>query len=154
MLGEPTLLAGVGVVRNHVVAPGKGRLDVDLRCRRRVVRAAHGLPRAQQRLGRDARPVGALATDQLVLDECDAQPALCERAGAVLARRAAADDDDIVAAAHDGSFLPACSRTMYSAYQSGQSASCWPVRFSCSPCAAAARRSALASSVPSPARPT
>ncbi len=59
MLGEPTLLAGVGVVRNHVVAPGKGRLDVDLRCRRRLVRAAHGLPRSQQRLGRDARPVGA-----------------------------------------------------------------------------------------------
>jgi hypothetical protein len=86
MLGEPTLLAGVGVVRNHVVAPGKGPVDVDLRCRRRVVRAAHGLSRAQQRLGRDARPVGALATDQLILDECDAQTALCERAGAVLAR--------------------------------------------------------------------
>ena len=75
-------------------SPGKGRLDVDLRCRRRVVRAVHSLPRARQRLGRDARPVGALATDQFVLDECDAQTALCERAGAVLARRAAADDDD------------------------------------------------------------
>ena len=49
--------------------------------------------------------------------------------------------------AHDGSCFPACSRTMYSAYQSGQFASCWPVRFSCSPCAAAARRSAVASSV-------
>src|SRR6267142_2217566 len=56
--------------------------------------------------------------------------------------------DDVVAAAHVGSSLPACSRTMYSAYQSGQFASCWPpVRFSCSPCAAAARRSAAASSV-------
>jgi hypothetical protein len=42
-------------------------------------------PRAQQGLGRDARPVGALATDQLVLDECDAQTDLCERAGSVLA---------------------------------------------------------------------
>ena len=49
--------------------------------------------------------------------------------------------------AHDGNSLPACSRTMYSAYQSGQSASCLPIRFSCSPCAAAARRSADASSV-------
>src|SRR3546814_13444688 len=48
-------------------------------------------------------------------------------------------------AAHEGSSLPACSRTMYSAYQSGQFASCWPpVRFSCSPCAAAARWSAAA----------
>jgi hypothetical protein len=51
-------------------------------------------PGRQQRLGRDARPVGALATDPLALDECDAQTALSERAGAVLARRAAADDDD------------------------------------------------------------
>ncbi len=31
---------------------------------------------------------------------------------------------------------------MYSAYQSGQFSSGWPVRFSCWPCAAAARRSA------------
>jgi hypothetical protein len=67
--------------------------------------------------------VGAFATNRLVLDERDAQTALCARAGAVLARRAAADDDDVVAAAHDGSSLPACSRTMYSAYQSGQSSS-------------------------------
>ncbi len=35
---------------------------------------------------------------------------------------------------------------MYSAYQSGQFASAAPVRFSCSPCAAAARRSASARS--------
>ena len=35
---------------------------------------------------------------------------------------------------------------MYSAYQSGQFASASPVRASCSPCAAAARRSALARS--------
>src|ERR687897_416982 len=92
-------------------------------------------------------PSRSTPTDQLALDECDAQTALCERAGAVPARRPAADDDDVVAAAHDGSSLPACSRTMYSAYQSGQSASCCPVRFSCSPCAVAARRSAVASSV-------
>ena len=52
------------------------------------------------------------------------------------------------AAAYVGSGLPACSATMYSAYQSGQFTSYWPpVRFSCSPCAAAARRSAAASSV-------
>ena len=54
---------------------------------------------------------------------------------------------ETIAAAHYGSSLPACSRTMYSAYQSGQFASGPPVRFSCSPCAAAARRSAVASSV-------
>ena len=42
-----------------------------------------------------------------------------------------------------GSSSPACSRTMYSAYQSGQSGSSRPVRASCSPWAAAARCSAL-----------
>ena len=36
---------------------------------------------------------------------------------------------------------------MYLAYQSGQFASLSPVRFSCSPCAASARRSALARSL-------
>jgi len=35
---------------------------------------------------------------------------------------------------------------MYSAYQPGQFSSRWPVRFSCSPWAASARRSALARS--------
>src|SRR5262245_36457056 len=51
------------------------------------------------------------------------------------------------AMAHCGSSLPACSAIMYSAYQSGQFLSRTPpVLFSCSPCAASARRSALASS--------
>ena len=90
-VGQPALLAGVGVVGDHEVAPGERRLDVDLGGRRRVARAVHRLARAQQRLGRDARPVGALAADQLALDERDAQPALGQRARAVLAGRAAAD---------------------------------------------------------------
>lgn len=32
-----------------------------------------------------------------------------------------------------GGSAPDCSATMYLAYQSAQFASCWPVRFSCSP---------------------
>ena len=48
--------------------------------------------------------------------------------------------------AHLGTSAPACSLAMYSAYQSGQFASASPMRFSCSPWAAAARRSALATS--------
>src|SRR5208337_4592937 len=40
---------------------------------------------------------------------------------------------------HCGSSVPACSATMYWAYQSGQLGSALPMRFSCSPCAAAAR---------------
>ena len=75
-------------------------VDVDLRAGRRVARGLRRLAGAQQRLGRDARPVGALAPDQLALDEGDAQAALGQRAGAVLARRAAADDDDVVVVAH------------------------------------------------------
>jgi hypothetical protein len=39
---------------------------------------------------------------------------------------------------------------MYAAYQSGQSGSASPVRFSCSPWAAAARRNALARSLADP----
>ncbi len=35
--------------------------------------------------------------------------------------------------AHCGNSVPACSATMYLAYQSGQFASLSPVRFSCSP---------------------
>src|SRR5262249_20386318 len=69
-----------------------------------------------------------------------------DRGRAMRARRATADDDGVVVATHVGSPSPACSCTMYAAYQSGQFASAWPVRFSCSPCAAAARRSAAATS--------
>src|SRR5215469_8257925 len=47
--------------------------------------------------------------------------------------------------AHFGSSVPARSAAMYAAYQSGQFPSC-PLRFSCSPWAAAARRIALARS--------
>ena len=51
------------------------------------------------------------------------------------------------AADHDGSSSPRRSRTMYSAYQSGQFGSAAPMRFSCSPWAADARRSAAARSL-------
>jgi oxalate decarboxylase/phosphoglucose isomerase-like protein (cupin superfamily) len=54
-------------------------------------------------------------------------------------------DHDVVA--HVGRPVPACSATMYSAYQSGQFGSALPMRFSCSPWAASARRSALAKSL-------
>ena len=43
------------------------------------------LTRAQQRLRGDARPVGALAAEQLALDDRHAQAALGQAVGAVLA---------------------------------------------------------------------
>src|SRR5450631_2976346 len=59
-------------------------------------------------------------------------------------------DDDHVVVAYAGSSVPACSATMYWAYQSGQFASASPMRFSCSPWAAAARRIASARSLAEP----
>ena len=97
---QPALLPGIGVVGDHEVAPGQRRLDVDLRAGPRLARGLHRLAGAQQRLGRDARPVGALTPDQLALDQGDPQAALGQRPGAVLARRAAAHDDDVVVGVH------------------------------------------------------
>ncbi len=44
LLGEPALLAGVGVVRNHEVAPGKRRLDIDRAVAAASFARVHGLP--------------------------------------------------------------------------------------------------------------
>ena len=144
---QPALLPGVGIVRDHEVAPGERRLDLDLRGGRRLACPLHRFAGAQQRLGRDAGPVGALTSHQLALDEGDPQAALGERPGAVLARRAAAHNDDVVVVAHVVAWVgcAACSSTMYCAYQVGQSASACPISSSCLPCAASARRRASAS---------
>ena len=104
-LRQPALLAGVGVVRDHEVPPGQRGLDVDLGARPGVARALHRLARAQQGLGRDARPVGALAADQLSLDDGDAQSARRQRRGAVLAGGAAAEDDHVVVIARAHRYL-------------------------------------------------
>ena len=61
---------------------------------------AGSLRRAEQGLGRDARPVGALAADQLALDDGDPL-ARCEQpAGGDLAAGPEADDDGVVVFAH------------------------------------------------------
>src|SRR6202042_1535806 len=77
------------------------------------------------------------------------QPARSQGRGAVLTRRTAAEDDHVIVA-HWGSSVPACSATMYAAYQSGQFGSAAPMRFSCSPWGAAARRVASARSLTEP----
>ena len=100
LLGQPALLPGVGIVGDHEVAIGERRLDVDLRAGPHLARVLHRLAGAQQRLGRDARLVGALTPDQLALDQGDPQAALGQCPGAVLARRPAPDDDDVVFVAH------------------------------------------------------
>ena len=139
---QPPCRPAIGVAGDHEVAPIQRRLHIDLSSGARLPRAMHRLPRTQQRLRRDTRPVGAQATDEITLDHRNPQTALSDRGGAVLSGRPATQDDDVILSAHDGSSSPACSRTMYSAYQSGQSGSSRPIRASWSPCAAAARRSA------------
>ena len=47
-------------------------------------------------------PVGALATDKAAFHDGDAQAALGQRAGAVLARGATAEDDHVIVTAHAG----------------------------------------------------
>ena len=60
-------------------------------------------PGRSRRLGGNARPVRALAADQLSLDDRDAQSARGQRRGAVLARGAAAEDDHVVVIASSSS---------------------------------------------------
>ena len=103
-------LAGVVPVRGEGVAAGEGRGDVLLagdRLRRAVdgARLGEHLGAAQQRLARHARPVGALAADQLALDEDGGQPAPDDDVGDVLPRRPGPEDDDVVG------LLSGCSPT-------------------------------------------
>ena len=56
------------------------------------------LARTQQRLRRHARVVGALAADEVLLDERDLETGLAEPPGGDLAGRPGADDDDVEAA--------------------------------------------------------
>ena len=91
---DPLHLAVVVPVRGEAVAPGQRRRDVLLagdRLLRPVDRPRLGerLGAAQQRLARHARPVGALAADELVLDEDGGQPAADGDVGDVLPGRPA-----------------------------------------------------------------
>ena len=96
VLGEPALLAGVGIVRHHEVPPRQRGLDVDLCAGAGLARTVHRLARAQQRLGRNARPVGALTADQLPFDDGDVQSAGGQRRSAVLTGGAAAEHDHVI----------------------------------------------------------
>ena len=84
-VSEPALLAGIGVVRDHEVPPRKRSVDVDLRQRGRLVCGVRGLAGAQQRFGRNACPVRALAADEFALDQRDTQAAFGEGTRAMLA---------------------------------------------------------------------
>ncbi len=82
VIGQPALLSGIGVLGDHEVAPGERRLHIDLRTRRGLPRCVDRLAWSQQRLGRDACPVGALTANQLALHHGHTQATLGKRAGA------------------------------------------------------------------------
>ena len=95
-------LGRVVVVRDHEVAPLEGGFGAHA--------AVHGLPRsrhlacrlqrlarAQQRLGRDAGPVVALAAHELALNDGHPEAAIGQMACAVLAAGARPNHDDVVA---------------------------------------------------------
>jgi len=71
-------------------------LDVDLRGGRCLARAVDRLARAEQRLGGDAGPVRALATDEVAFDQRDAQPAVGDRLASPAFDDVAAGFDEIV----------------------------------------------------------
>ena len=117
VFGKPALLCRVVVVGDHEVAPGERLLDVDL-ARDRLARpggsqrAGDGFAGSQQRLRGDARVVGALAGDQLALDDGHLEAALGQVGRAVLARGPGPYQDDVIVGAHRtpvcmaGSFVP------------------------------------------------
>src|SRR5215469_9929453 len=105
MVRQPALLAGIGIIRHHEVPPGQRSPNVDLRARRGVSGMLHGLAWAEQRLRWNARPVCALAADQLSLNDGDAHPARSKCRSTVLTRRPAAENDRVILTARAHGYL-------------------------------------------------
>ena len=88
---------------DHLVAAREHGRDVELAGHRlgsagHAPRLGQQLARAQQRLRGHARVEGALAADEVLLDERDLEPGLAEPPGGDLAGRAGAEHDDVEAA--------------------------------------------------------
>ena len=97
---QPADLAIVSPAARHVVALREGGNDVEWsRDRLGGTRHAPGggqdVARSDQRLRRNASPVGALSPDQLPLDDGDRQVVIGTASRRRFARRSGADDDDI-----------------------------------------------------------
>ncbi len=97
---EPGQLGGVVEIVDHLVAALEDLLGVELAGRHPGDPAVLGeqLARAQQRLGGHARPVGALAADQLALDDRDVEALSGQQPGGDLAGRTGAEHDHVVLA--------------------------------------------------------
>ena len=84
---------------DHLVAPREHRRDVQtLRPEpRHPRRLGQQLTRAQERLRRHAGVVGALAADEVLLDDGDLEPGLAEPTGGDFTGRAGTEHDDVEA---------------------------------------------------------
>ena len=147
VVGQPALLPGVGVVRDHEVAPGERRLDVDLRASppRRARRARPRRDAAASWTGctpsRSIRRRRARARRR----RRAGRPRRARRRSARRARRRRSRSRR--SRAHVGSSVAGLLRHHVRGVPVGPVRVVpRPVRFSCSPWAAAARRSALARS--------
>ena len=100
--GEPVRSPGIRPLAHHEIPPRERSVDIDVRVRLGVACCVDRLARPQQRLRRDARPVGAFAPDEITFDDRDLRPSGGERAGAVLPRRSRAQHDDVEVRAHRG----------------------------------------------------
>ena len=96
---QPGQLGGVVEPVNDLVAPRQHRGGVETvhAQPRHTAGLGEQLARPQQRLRGHARVVGALAADQVLLDDRDLEPGRAEPAGSDLAGRAGADHDDVEA---------------------------------------------------------
>jgi hypothetical protein len=95
-------MSRVVVAGDHEVAPLERLLGVELTCvgTRRLARRLERLAGAQQGLRGDARPVRALATDQLALDQRDTLARVQQRVERDLSGRAGPEDDRVEPFAH------------------------------------------------------
>ena len=142
---EPRHLVAVVEVVDDLVAARRARPHVELAVDR--LRGARDAPRlgqhlagAQQRLGRHAAVEGALAADELLLDDDDLQAGVGQAPRAHLPGRPGTDDDDVEAAlAHGAQSIPVRPALQGRGILRG--------------CRRAARRASLSSSPPLVARP-
>ena len=129
---QPGQLTRVVEVVDHLVAAGEDRLRVEL-ASHRGRRAGHApclveqLARSQQRLRGHACVVGALAADQVLLDDRDAEATVGEAPGADLSRGSRPDHDRVELGLAHAANLPA-SPTIDQDIARGRQASTWSIR--------------------------
>ena len=126
---QPGQLAGVVEVVDHLVAAVEHCLRIEALVDgdpRHALRLGEQIGGPQQRLRGHAGVVGALAADQVLLDDRDREPAVGEPARANLARGPGAKHDRVELLLGHRVFLPDSVQSLHIAR--GRQASTWSVR--------------------------